>query len=137
MNRGLVFLDQAGGFDRLLLDSLYEDEAARRQIQQQNAGYGFGMRMHNPIDLRDPFLMSNGIAPPPTVQIATMTQQQQQLQQQQQQQQQQQLMMAPYHLPQYPQAQQPMQHMGSSNPFGDPFLSYPQSATQQGNHSLL
>ncbi|KAK4798817.1 hypothetical protein SAY86_031143 [Trapa natans] len=30
----------AGGFDMLLLDSLYEDESARRQIQLQNAGYG-------------------------------------------------------------------------------------------------
>ncbi|WZZ31693.1 hypothetical protein YC2023_015094 [Brassica napus] len=31
-----------GGFDNLLLDSLYEDDTARRQIQLTNAGYGFG-----------------------------------------------------------------------------------------------
>ncbi|PPR81772.1 hypothetical protein GOBAR_AA38937 [Gossypium barbadense] len=31
-----------GGFDKLLLDSLYEDDAARRQLQLKNAGYGYG-----------------------------------------------------------------------------------------------
>ncbi|KAK9269125.1 hypothetical protein L1049_000894 [Liquidambar formosana] len=126
----------AGGFDKLLLDSLYEDEATRRQIQLQNAGYGYGMAtqtMQNPFDQRDPFLMSNSVAPPPNVQMAMMA-----LQQQQQQQQQQKMatMVPQQNLPQYPQQQ--MQSIGSSNPFGDPFVSLPQSATpSQGNHSLL
>ncbi|XP_012068479.2 putative clathrin assembly protein At4g25940 [Jatropha curcas] len=35
----------AGGFDRLLLDSLYEDDSARRQLELQNAGYGYGGMM--------------------------------------------------------------------------------------------
>ncbi|PPR93410.1 hypothetical protein GOBAR_AA27273 [Gossypium barbadense] len=30
------------GFDKLLLDSLYEDDAARRQLQLKNVGYGYG-----------------------------------------------------------------------------------------------
>ncbi|KAF3506339.1 hypothetical protein F2Q69_00001089 [Brassica cretica] len=30
------------GFDNLLLDSLYKDDIASRQIQLTNAGYGFG-----------------------------------------------------------------------------------------------
>ncbi|KAK4360357.1 hypothetical protein RND71_019309 [Anisodus tanguticus] len=38
----------AGGFDKLLLDSLYEDDATRRQIQLQNAGYsaGYGIKVN-------------------------------------------------------------------------------------------
>ncbi|EEF34578.1 putative clathrin assembly protein At5g57200 [Ricinus communis] len=117
----------AGGFDRLLLDSLYEDDVARRQIQLQNAGYGHnGMVVQNPFEqLQDPFVMSNNIAPPPSVQMAIMAQQQQQHHQP--------MMMVPY---QYQQPQ--MQQMGSSNPFGDPFSSPPQnSVPQQGNQMLL
>ncbi|KAK3033283.1 hypothetical protein RJ639_033214 [Escallonia herrerae] len=123
----------AGGFDKLLLDSLYEDDAARRQLQLQhagyNAGYGYEMTAQNPFDHQDPFAMSNSIAPPPNVQMAMM-----QLQQQQQMMQQHMMMMVPhqYH-PQY--SQQQMQPMG--NPFGDPF-SYPQTTMPpQGNHTLL
>lgn len=133
----------AGGFDKLLLDSLYEDDTARRQIQLQNAGYGsYGMPMQtvqNPFDQRDPFLMSHSIAPPPNVQMAMMAQQQQQQQQQMLMQHQQHMMMVPHHqyLPQYPQ-QQMHQHMGPSNPFGDPFVNLPQSSSaSQGNRSLL
>ncbi|KAJ9162791.1 hypothetical protein P3X46_022536 [Hevea brasiliensis] len=124
----------AGGFDKLLLDSLYEDDKARRQIQLQNAGYGYGgMVENNPFEQQDPFVMSNNTAPPPSVQMAMMAQEQHQYQQQQQQQ----MMMVPYQYQyQYPQRQ--MQQMGSSNPFGDPFANLPQnSIPQQGNHMLL
>ncbi|KAL6977858.1 hypothetical protein U1Q18_026641 [Sarracenia purpurea var. burkii] len=135
----------AGGFDKLLLDSLYEDDAARRQIQLQNAGYstGYGYEMNapNPFDSRDPFIMSNSVAPPANVQMAMMAQQQQYQQQQQQYQQQQQqntmmMMMTPHqYLPQYPQQQMP--YASPANPFGDPF-NYPQNPhPPQGNHSLL
>ncbi|XP_061361720.1 putative clathrin assembly protein At5g57200 [Gastrolobium bilobum] len=144
----------AGGFDKLLLDSLYEDENARRQLQLQNAGYGYGgMAIHNQFDhynQYDPFAMSNNIAPPSNVQMALMNQQQQQqqmvFQQQQQQmmfqqQQQHNMMMVPYQHSnsQYPQQ---MQVMGSSNPFVDPLPipSYPYSSMHhqhQGNHNLI
>ncbi|XP_062164413.1 putative clathrin assembly protein At5g57200 isoform X3 [Alnus glutinosa] len=143
----LVESKLAGGFDKLLLDSLYEDEAARRQIQLQDAGYGYGgMTVQNPFDQRqDPFLMSNSIAPPTNVQMEMMAKQQQQNQNQQMMFQQQQLntMMVPFqYQSQYPQqSQYPLQqfqHMASSNPFGDPFLSHPQSSMpQQGNPNLI
>ncbi|THG11731.1 hypothetical protein TEA_012660 [Camellia sinensis var. sinensis] len=129
----------AGGFDKLLLDSLYEDDASRRQLQLQNAGYntragyGYEMTVQNPFDQRqDPFIVSNSIAPPTNVQMTLMHQQQQQ----QQHQQQNMITMTPHHyLPQYPQQQMP--YMGYSNPFGDPF-TYQQNATPpQGNHSLI
>ncbi|GKV00321.1 hypothetical protein SLEP1_g13030 [Rubroshorea leprosula] len=143
----------AGGFDKLLLDSLYEDEAARRQIQLTNAGYGYGggMAVPNPFEQQvDPFAMSNSIAPPTNVQMALLAQQQEHYQQQQymmQQQQQHQspqqhLLMGPYQ-PQYPQQSlhpQQMQQMGSANPFGDPFLALPSPGSRpqyQGNHTLL
>nr|VDD21133.1 unnamed protein product [Brassica oleracea] len=60
-----------GGFDNLLLDSLYEDDTARRQIQLTNAGYGFGATATtgepaslNPYPFgmqQDPFAMSNNM----------------------------------------------------------------------------
>ncbi|XP_044435854.1 putative clathrin assembly protein At5g57200 [Triticum aestivum] len=56
----------AGGFDGLLLDSLYED-AARRQ-QQQQATYD------DPAG--DPFAASTSVAPPTGVQMSMMAQQQ-------------------------------------------------------------
>ncbi|KAA8522713.1 hypothetical protein F0562_009125 [Nyssa sinensis] len=133
----------AGGFDKLLLDSLYEDDAARRQIQLQyagyNTGYGYGMPVQNPFDQQDPFAMCNNIAPPTNVQMAMMAQQHQQqqvMQQQQQQQQQNMMALVPHQYPnQY--SQQQMPYTGSANPFGDPF-NYPQSAMPpQGNHTLL
>ncbi|OMO61134.1 ENTH/ANTH/VHS superfamily protein [Corchorus capsularis] len=151
----------AGGFDKLLLDSLYEDEAARRQIQMTNAGYGYeGMAMQNPFQQlqqqHDPFAMSNNIAPPTNVQMALLAQQQQQYQHEQMMlQQQQQTMLVPYNQHQS-QSQSPYSHnnqqqphylpqqpqfMGSAaaNPFGDPFYNLlPSTSTsQQGNHSLL
>lgn len=155
MNRFWV-LDQAGGFNKLLLDSLYEDEAARMRLQQQNAGYGFGMTTQNapnPFEANDPFSMSNSIAPSTNVQMALMAQQQHQMMLQQQQQQQQQLqyqqqqykqqqgmmsMLPHQYLPQYPQQPMQMQNMTSSNPFGDPVFAQPQSAMpQQGDRKSV
>ncbi|XP_020872767.1 putative clathrin assembly protein At5g57200 [Arabidopsis lyrata subsp. lyrata] len=136
---------QPGGFDNLLLDSLYEDDTARRQIQLTNAGYGFGataipgepaLSNPNPFGMQqDPFAMSNNMAPPTNVQMAM---------------QQQQMMMmnnrspynnnySPYHHHQF----SPNPSTSSPNPFGDPFLALPappSSATQQQhshNHMLL
>ncbi|PNT30324.1 hypothetical protein POPTR_006G075800v4 [Populus trichocarpa] len=134
-----------GGFDRLLLDSLYEDDTARKQIQMQNAGYGYGATaVHNPFEQQDPFATSNSIAPPTNVQMTMMAQQQQQYQQQQmmmqQHQQQNQSMIGPcQYQPQYPQQQmQQVGQMGPANPFADPFSSFPQSSEpQQGNHMLI
>ncbi|XVE71890.1 hypothetical protein DITRI_Ditri10aG0188000 [Diplodiscus trichospermus] len=146
----------AGGFDKLLLDSLYEDEASRRQMELRNAGYGYGHGyeyenmgvVQSPFQQQqqhDPFIMSNSIAPPTNVQMALLAQQQYQYQQeqmmsqqqqQQQQQHQQQMMMVPYQYPQ--QQQQCMQNMPYSNPFGDPFFNLPPTSTShQGNHALL
>ncbi|KAK6944595.1 AP180 N-terminal homology (ANTH) domain, partial [Dillenia turbinata] len=126
-----------GGFDKLLLYSLYEDDSARRQIQMQNAGYGaYGTMMQNPFEQQhDPFAMSNNIAPPTHVQMAMQQQQQQQMILQQQQLQQQQLMLGPpqQHFPQYPQMQ--MQQMGPFNPFGDPFMGLSQNTMpSRGNN---
>ncbi|KAH1232122.1 hypothetical protein AAZX31_09G057400 [Glycine max] len=146
----------AGGFDKLLLDSLYEDENARRQLQLQNAGYGHGGTMdihNNPFDhynQHDPFAMSNNIAPPPSVQMALMSQQQQQqqmvFQQQQMMYQQPQqhnnnMMMVPHQQQQpYNQFPHQMQNSGSQNPFGDP-LPVPNynhsSMPQRGNYNLI
>ncbi|XP_029128419.1 putative clathrin assembly protein At5g57200 isoform X2 [Cajanus cajan] len=148
----------AGGFDKLLLDSLYEDENARRQLQLQNAGYGHGeaMDIHNPFDhynnQNDPFAMSKNIAPPPNVQMALMAQQQQQQQQEQQmmfQQQQQQMMyqphqhnmmMVPHQQQPYNQYPQQMQGSSSHNPFGDPLPVpnyYHSAMPQEGNYNLM
>ena len=63
---------QAGGFDKLLLDSLYEDAARRQQEQQASTGaYGYGSGQ------KDPFAMSIGVAPPTGVQMSVMAQRQQ------------------------------------------------------------
>ncbi|KAK7281170.1 hypothetical protein RIF29_08916 [Crotalaria pallida] len=143
-----------GGFDKLLLDSLYEDDTARRKIQLQNAGYGHGgiAMQNNPFDQynqHDPFAVSNNIAPPSNVQMALMSQQQMMFQQQQQhnqmmfqQAQHNNMMMVP-HQHQQPHNQYPpqqMQMMGSNNPFGDP-LPVPSyhhnSMPQQGNYNLI
>lgn len=119
---------------------MYEDDATRRQIQLQNAGYsaGYGYEIpdQNPFNQHDPFSMSNNIAPPTNVQMAIMSQQQQQLLMQQQQQQQfpQQNMMMVSH-GQY-QAQQ-IPYMASANPFGDLFTYQHTSTPPNGNNSLL
>ncbi|XP_028774116.1 putative clathrin assembly protein At5g57200 [Neltuma alba] len=119
----------AGRFDKLLLDSLCEDEHSRRQFQFQNAGYGHeGMILQNKFDQNqnqnDPFATSNNIAPPTNVQLALAAQQQQHN------------TMIVSH--QYPPQQ--MQLVGSNpNPFGDPLpsSSYPQSSMPQRGHYNL
>ncbi|XP_044438779.1 putative clathrin assembly protein At5g57200 isoform X1 [Triticum aestivum] len=116
---------QAGGFDKLLLDSLYEDDARRQQIA--SVTYTSGVTV-NPFDPNDPFAMSNSFAPPSNVQFAMMGQQQQQYYQaqqhgyfqMQQQQQDQMLVMPPQTYQQQQQAQYAV-NAGLSNPFGDPF----------------
>ncbi|KAI4380262.1 hypothetical protein MLD38_006473 [Melastoma candidum] len=151
-----------GGFDKLLLDSLYEDESARRQIQLQNAGYRHGtMGTENPFDQAhaaavDPFMMSNNVPAPTNVQMAMMAQQHQQFMMQQQQQQfgfqhsqHQQPCYYPVQQPQQhhgmlvpymPQAQQQQMPRGiASNPFADPFLMPQQPPVQarDNNHGLI
>ncbi|KAJ6800781.1 putative clathrin assembly protein [Iris pallida] len=61
-----------GGFDKLTLDSLY-DEAAYRQQQQQQY---YGAPPPNPFMMADPFAISNQVAAPTSVQMAAMYQQQ-------------------------------------------------------------
>ncbi|ESQ54702.1 hypothetical protein EUTSA_v10024721mg [Eutrema salsugineum] len=140
----------AGGFDKLLLDSLYEDDSARRQIQLTNAGYGHGGTdtaaaaaappPPNPFEMQqDPFSVSNNIAPPTNVQMAMQQQQMMMMHQ------------SPYNYS-HPQDHHHHQHnhqfsaAGSSpsNPFGDPFLALPpppgSAGPQQQNshhHMLL
>ncbi|KQK09311.1 putative clathrin assembly protein At2g01600 isoform X2 [Brachypodium distachyon] len=62
-----------GGFDKLILDSLY-DEGTYRQNQQQQP-YGSAPAHHNPFMASDPFTVSNQVAPPPSVQMAQQPQQ--------------------------------------------------------------
>ncbi|KAF3534489.1 hypothetical protein DY000_02038369 [Brassica cretica] len=138
----------AGGFDKLLLDSLYEDDSARRQIQLTNAGYGHGGKEtagaappQNPFEMQqDPFAMSTNIAPPTNVQMAMQQQQQQQMM----------MMMhqSPYN---YSHPHDHHHHQFSaagpspSNPFGDHFLPLPPPPGSSGqmqqqnshNHMLL
>uniref|UniRef100_A0A0D3GJJ3 ENTH domain-containing protein n=1 Tax=Oryza barthii TaxID=65489 RepID=A0A0D3GJJ3_9ORYZ len=133
----------AGGFDKLLLDSLYEDEARRQQIA--SATYT-GSVAGNPFDPNDPFAMSNNFAPPSNVQLAMMQQQHQYYQEQQQQyyqiQQQQQMVTLPpqtYHQQQQTQYSAVPSHDGLSNPFGDPFggLVAMANPPKQNNSNLV
>lgn len=71
-NSSAVESQLGGGFDKLTLDSLYDD-AAYRQQQQQQQYYGTPT---NPFMTADPFSMSNQVAPPPSVQMAAMAQHQ-------------------------------------------------------------
>lgn len=140
----------AGGFDNLLLDSMYEDNAARRTMELHSAGYstsyGYNTGYQIPLDQQqqqhqqfDPFAMSNSVAPPTNVQMALMSQQEQMMMHQQQQQM---MMMMPAAQQQQGTAVVPYnpyeasQQMGGySNPFGDPF-NYPQpAAPPHGNHN--
>ncbi|XP_072963233.1 putative clathrin assembly protein At5g57200 [Typha angustifolia] len=121
----------AGGFDKLLLDSLYEDSARRQQIASTTYA---GSVAANPFDSKDPFSMSNSIAPPSGVQLAMLAQQQLQCYQTQHQPQyyeQQQKMMIPY------QPQIPHPQMATANPFGDPFIGLSPNPPTQGNPSLI
>ncbi|KZV49006.1 clathrin assembly protein-like [Dorcoceras hygrometricum] len=135
----------AGGFDKLLLDSLYEDNSARRQLQLHGAGYstsyGYEMAAQNATfdQVHDPFAMSNSIAPPTNVQMALMSQQEYMMMNQQHMmhQHQQNNMMTVQHNGYASQYYQQPQQKGTTNPFGDPF-SYPQSTMQHnGSHMLI
>ncbi|XP_057416755.1 putative clathrin assembly protein At5g35200 [Lotus japonicus] len=98
----------AGGFDKLTLDSLYDDALRRTN---QNVSYNpwepapAGATMQP--TMHDPFFASNAMAAPHSVQMAAMSNQQQAFMYQQQQQQQQMMMMPP---------QQP-----AANPFGNAY----------------
>ncbi|OVA09489.1 AP180 N-terminal homology (ANTH) domain [Macleaya cordata] len=96
----------AGGFDKLTLDSLYDNAMVRSA--NPNGAYQSVQGVPNPFGTapqftEDPFYASNGIAPPTNVQMAAMNQQHQALMQQQQQ-------------------QQIMISQDTTNPFGNPFL---------------
>ncbi|GLT94414.1 hypothetical protein SLE2022_121550 [Rubroshorea leprosula] len=92
----------AGGLDTLTLNSLYDD-AAYRAAQQPV----YGAPAPNPFEVHDPFAMSNNIAPPTAVQMASMAQQQTNP-------------FGPYQ-PTYQPPLQQQQHlmMSPTNPFGD------------------
>lgn len=149
----------AGGFDKLLLDSLYEDASRRQQIA---GGTYIDSLNANSFDSSNPFSMSSGFATPTNVQMTLMEQQQQQqyyykqqqqqwyyqqLQQQQfyyQQQQMSQQYQQPHQQPQQMtmvpygyQTQNHHLHVGQTNPFSVPFTEYSQSAPSQGNSSLI
>ncbi|XP_047054942.1 putative clathrin assembly protein At5g57200 [Lolium rigidum] len=109
----LTEMKLAGGFDGLLLESLYED-AARRQ-QQQQATY-----TTDPTG--DPFAASTSVAPPTDVQISMMAHQQQEL------------FGMPLQQPQSYAAAAPCQ--SQANPFGDAYsaiLPLPQGNPFQGS----
>ncbi|KAJ6718911.1 hypothetical protein OIU79_006722 [Salix purpurea] len=94
----------AGGLDTLTLDSLYH-EGAYRAAQQPV----YGAPAPNPFEVQDPFALSNSIAPPPSVQMAAMSQQLHNP-------------FGPYQPSQpQPQPQPQLQHgmMSHTNPFGD------------------
>uniref|UniRef100_A0A0A9F6N5 AP180 N-terminal homology (ANTH) domain-containing protein n=1 Tax=Arundo donax TaxID=35708 RepID=A0A0A9F6N5_ARUDO len=131
----------AGGFDKLLLDSLYEDEARRQQIASVTYT---GSLAANPFDPNDPFAMSNSFAPPSNVQLAMMAEQQQYYQVQQQQyfqvqHQQQMVIMPPQKYQHQSQYSAPSSQAGLSNPFGDPFSSLVVMANppKQSNSNLV
>jgi hypothetical protein len=113
-----VLCAQAGGLDKHLLDSLYDDALQRRGPSgpvPNSYNMGLNMPGGNPFQTpgpgmrpqhMDPFMASSQYAPNSNVQMAMMQQQQAMLMQQQQLQQQQQMMgMAPV----------------SANPFGNPY----------------
>uniref|UniRef100_A0A0D9YN36 ENTH domain-containing protein n=1 Tax=Oryza glumipatula TaxID=40148 RepID=A0A0D9YN36_9ORYZ len=149
----------AGGFDKLLLDSLYEDETRRRQIAGVTYTGSIGGGAPNPFDTNDPFATSSSFLPPSNVQFAMLSQQQHQYYQSQHQQQ----YYQPHHFQDHQhhhnmyfqthyqqnqiyQQQQQQQHQypapqaGSSNPFGDPFgdlVPMAMAASQKHGHSSL
>jgi len=92
---------QGGGFDKLTLDSLYDD-GTYRQMQQQQL---YGSAPPNPFMASDPFAVSNQVAPPPSVQMAAMAPQ-------------------PQHLPMMIEANPfgPQQHHACIAPAANPFL---------------
>ncbi|EEC72596.1 hypothetical protein OsI_06060 [Oryza sativa Indica Group] len=149
----------AGGFDKLLLDSLYEDETRRRLIAGVTYTGSIGGGAPNPFDTNDPFATSSSFLPPSNVQFAMLNQQQHQYYQSQHQQQ----YYQPHHFQDHQhhhnmyfqthyqqnqiyQQQQQQQHQypapqaGSSNPFGDPFgdlVPMAMAVSQKHGHSSL
>lgn len=124
------FENQAGGLDKLTLDSLYDD-AMRKTSQTTSYNPWEPAPLTNPMmqqPMHDPFFASNVMAAPHSVQMAAMANHQQAFLLQQQQQQQQQMMMAA-HQHQMMAAQQhqhqmmaPQQHqMPQMNPFGNTY----------------
>lgn len=110
--------EQAGGFDKLTLDSLYDDALQKRGPNGAVPNsYNMGMNATAPNPFQapgmppqqhmDPFMASGQYQPSSNVQMAMMQQQQAMLMQQQQQQQM--MGMAP----------------GAVNPFGSPFAGGP------------
>ncbi|XP_072993695.1 putative clathrin assembly protein At2g01600 [Typha latifolia] len=119
MNSTAVESQLAGGLDKLILDSLY-DEAAYRQRQQQQF---YGATPPNPFMAADPFAVSSQVAAPPSVQMAAMAQQQQQMS----------MMMQPNPFAQ-PMHPQPMAMGPAANPFGDTgFGAFPVNGHPQSN----
>jgi hypothetical protein len=120
---------QAGGFDKLLLDSLYEDGARRQQIASVTYTGSLGAANPFSVNGNDPFAMSSSFAPPANVQLALMTQNQQQYYQAQQYfqpqqqyfQQHQQTSAMPTQNMYHHQYQYSVPPSGAPNPFGDPF----------------
>ncbi|XP_042040451.1 putative clathrin assembly protein At4g25940 isoform X2 [Salvia splendens] len=157
---------KVGGFDRMMLDRLYEDSFSRRRLQLHRAGYstdpyGYGVSPRNLFEQRGPFSASPQADMPmlgmsPQQQMAMQQQQQQQQyhmmmhQQQQQQQyhmmmqqQQYQMMMMASHnqnqyISPYPQQQQQQQQQRQMQPTGsmNPF-GEPFSYPQSSNHTLF
>ncbi|CAL9167864.1 unnamed protein product [Musa hybrid cultivar] len=120
-NATVVESKLAGGFDKLTLDSLY-DEAAYRQQQQQQQYYG--APPPNPFMAADPFTVSNQVAAPPAVQMAAMAQQQQQMSMFMQ--------SNPFAQPVY---QQHVTMGAASNPFGgNGFGAFPATDPHQQNN---
>ncbi|PKA59667.1 Putative clathrin assembly protein [Apostasia shenzhenica] len=128
-NSSTVESQLAGGFDKLILDSLYDEASYRQQQQQQQQYYAapahYGAPASNPFMTADPFAVSNQVATPPAVQMAAMAQQQS-------------LMMQsnPFTQPVMPQHQQPILMGGAANPFVDNtgFGNFPVSNTQHQNN---
>ncbi|KAL0924235.1 hypothetical protein M5K25_005051 [Dendrobium thyrsiflorum] len=114
-----------GGFDRLILDSLYDDAAYRRQQQQQQQQQPHHGVPPNPFMTADPFALSNQVAAPPSVQMAAMAQHQS-------------LMMHsnPFAHPMALQQHPPLLTGASANPFADTtgFGSFPVNNTNYQNN---
>jgi hypothetical protein len=106
---------QAGGFDGLLLESLYEDAAWRQQQHQAT----YTTDPHS----GDPFAASTSVAPPTDVQMSTMAHQQQEM----------------FGMP----FQQPQSYAGATsqsqpNPFGDAYSAMlPQAQGSPFQGSLI
>ena len=123
------FEHQAGGLDKLTLDSLYDD-AMRRTSQTTSYNPWEPAPLTNPMmqqPMHDPFFASNVMAAPHSVQMAAMANHQQAFLLQQQQQQ----MMMAAHQHQMMAAQQhqhqmmaPQQHqLPQMNPFGNTYAT--------------